>query len=114
MSHLIISGGQLAVRHVGREIVFDWADSEKPSIQWAAFFSDCEHEVLEVTQGHRLTLTYNLFWTSYGPALMANRLDTLDKESFHFLASLKALLDCPTFLPRGNSVQLAQLVIACY
>ena len=32
-----------------------------PSISWAAFYSDCEHEVLEVTEGHRLTLTYNLY-----------------------------------------------------
>lgn len=32
-----------------------------PSIKWAAFYSDCEHRVLEVTEGHRLTLTYNLY-----------------------------------------------------
>ncbi|KAH7166480.1 hypothetical protein EDB81DRAFT_285274 [Dactylonectria macrodidyma] len=95
-------GGQLAVRHGGREIVFNWADAKAPSIQWAAFFSDCEHEVFEVTKGHRLTLTYNLFWTSYGPALMANSLGTLDQESFHFFGTLKSLLDCPTFLPRGG------------
>ncbi|KAL6414139.1 hypothetical protein AUP68_00655 [Ilyonectria robusta] len=97
-------GGQLAVRHAGREIVFDWAEANPPSIQWAAFFSDCEHEVLEVTQGHRLTLTYNLFWTSYGPALMANCLGALEQESFHFFKSLKALLDCPTFLRRGGKL----------
>jgi hypothetical protein len=31
------------------------------TIQWAAFYSDCEHEVHKVTKGHRVTLTYNLY-----------------------------------------------------
>ena len=30
------------------------------------FFSDVEHEVLPVTQGHRITLTYNLYAKHYG------------------------------------------------
>lgn len=66
-------GGQLKVRHRGEETTFDWsatpgkADEKKggpngnAAVQWAAFYSDCEHEVLEVTSGHRITLTYNLF-----------------------------------------------------
>lgn len=58
-------GGQLKVRHEGREITYDWGTSStKPdfaTIRWAAFYSDCEHEILEVTSGHRLTLTYNLY-----------------------------------------------------
>ncbi|AEO61173.1 hypothetical protein MYCTH_2311077 [Thermothelomyces thermophilus ATCC 42464] len=58
-------GGALEVRHKGKTVTFDWSNSEGddkgPSIGWAAFYSDCEHEVLEVTHGHRLTLTYNLF-----------------------------------------------------
>ncbi|KAK7931209.1 hypothetical protein PG985_001921 [Apiospora marii] len=67
-------GGQLKVRHKGEETTFDWStttpsktDGKKgephtnTAVQWAAFYSDCEHEVLEVTRGHRITLTYNLF-----------------------------------------------------
>ncbi|KAL2168770.1 hypothetical protein VTG60DRAFT_6879 [Thermothelomyces hinnuleus] len=58
-------GGALEVRHKGKTVTFDWSnskgDDKGPSIGWAAFYSDCEHEVLEVTEGHRLTLTYNLF-----------------------------------------------------
>jgi hypothetical protein len=30
------------------------------SLQWAAFYSDSEHEVLPVTDGYHITLTYNL------------------------------------------------------
>lgn len=56
-------GGQLEVRHQGRSMKFDWSmqDTARPEIQWAAFYSDCEHEVMEVTSGHRITLTYNLY-----------------------------------------------------
>lgn len=45
--------------------MFDWSGEKGTNtIQWAAFLSDCEHEVLEVTSGHRVTLTYNLYSTS--------------------------------------------------
>lgn len=40
-------GGQLIVRHAGHEAVFDWSTSkiQQDAICWAAFYSDCEHEV---------------------------------------------------------------------
>lgn len=53
-------GGQLLVRHHGSNVKYDWS-SNNSDLQWAAFYSDCEHEVLEVTAGHRVTLTYNLY-----------------------------------------------------
>jgi len=55
------SGGALVTRHQGREVRFDWSSSpQKPmqKVSWAAFFSDVEYEVLPVTDGYRLTLTY--------------------------------------------------------
>ncbi|KAK1478299.1 oxidoreductase, partial [Colletotrichum tamarilloi] len=58
-------GGELAVRHFGQTHSFDWAKSSTKSvIQWAAFYSDCAHEVFEVKSGHRVTLTYNLYATA--------------------------------------------------
>lgn len=30
-------------------------------MDWAFFYSDCEHEVEEVTDGTRITVTYNLY-----------------------------------------------------
>ena len=45
-------GGQLRVSHQGSEKMWDWsskeADEDGQVIHWAAFYSDCEHEVLEV------------------------------------------------------------------
>ncbi|GKU05049.1 hypothetical protein FLAG1_07809 [Fusarium langsethiae] len=86
-------GGQLAVRHGGRQVEFDWSSLHPNTVQWAAFFSDCEHEVLQVTEGHRVTLTYNLFWTNYGPASMADHMHLLDQESLHFYTALETLLE---------------------
>ena len=38
--------------HGGQELTWD-SGSENPGvIKWAAFYSDCEHEVMEVTSGH--------------------------------------------------------------
>ena len=54
-------GGALVARHCGEQVVYDWSSpSEDPvqKIQWAAFFSDIEHEILPVTEGYRVTLTY--------------------------------------------------------
>lgn len=98
----MILGGQLAVRHGGREIVFDWAPKSADTIQWAAFFSDCEHEVLQVTEGHRVTLTYNLFWINYGPASMSDHLRALDQESLHFFDALEKLIENKHIIKEGD------------
>ena len=58
------SGGELVIRHHGRTVKFDWSsplDNPSKTTSWAVFFSDVEHEVLPVTDGHRITLTYNLY-----------------------------------------------------
>ncbi len=54
-------GGELIVRHEGQEesIRFGGPDSRFET-QFAAFYADCEHEVLPVLNGVRLTLVYNL------------------------------------------------------
>ena len=104
------AGGQLAVRHGGREVVFDWASRRPDTIQWAAFFSDCEHEVLQVTEGHRVTLTYNLFWTNYGPSFMANHLEVLDQESLHFYTALEKLLEKMKSSGKGDHLFGSQVI----
>ncbi|KAL8671579.1 MAG: hypothetical protein Q9168_003923 [Polycauliona sp. 1 TL-2023] len=52
------------LNHSGQYVDFDWAGAEPKSIQWAAFYGDCEHEILQVTSGHRVTLTYNLYYAA--------------------------------------------------
>jgi hypothetical protein len=53
-------GGELVIRHAGREIVVDLSSEEFSELKFAAFYADCEHEVRPVTDGHRVCLIYNL------------------------------------------------------
>jgi hypothetical protein len=53
-------GGQLMIRHAGREVALDLSSREVSAVTFAAFYADCEHEVKPVTQGNRVCLIYNL------------------------------------------------------
>ncbi len=54
------AGGELVVRHGDRERVFDMTAGEPSELAFAAFYADCTHEVRPVTEGHRLSLVFNL------------------------------------------------------
>ena len=56
----VFEGGDLLVRHRGREARLTLRCEEPAEAAFAAFYADCVHEVLPVTEGHRLTLAYNL------------------------------------------------------
>ncbi len=53
-------GGELLVRHRGREALLDLRRDEPSEAAFAAFYADCVHEVRPIHSGHRLTLIYNL------------------------------------------------------
>ena len=54
-------GGRLVVRHAGRERAFAHGGERGAfTAHWAAFYTDCEHELEPVTAGHRVALVYNL------------------------------------------------------
>ncbi|MFM8983568.1 MAG: 2OG-Fe(II) oxygenase, partial [Spartobacteria bacterium] len=53
-------GGELIVRHAGREAGVDLRGTDPGEVGFAAFYADCEHEVRPVTAGHRVCLIYNL------------------------------------------------------
>ena len=54
------AGGELVIRHQDRETVVDMTSDEPSELVYAAFYADCEHEILPVTDGHRVCLVYNL------------------------------------------------------
>ena len=63
----LFEGGKLIVRHQGmvREVHFDGEESPY-CCKYAAHYSDCEHEVTEITSGNRLALVYSLCWSATG------------------------------------------------
>ncbi|XP_038068210.1 uncharacterized protein LOC119737727 [Patiria miniata] len=56
------TGGELIVKHKGakKEFLFANLSADQAKVQWAAFYSDCVHEILPVKSGHRITVTYNV------------------------------------------------------
>ena len=54
------TGGELVVRHRGREVSIDMSASEPSELAFAAFYADCEHETRPVREGCRLSLVFNL------------------------------------------------------
>jgi hypothetical protein len=63
----ISAGGDLVVRHNGREARLDLRCEDPSEAAFAAFYADCVHEVLPVTAGCRLTLVYSLLRRGKGP-----------------------------------------------
>lgn len=50
-------GGELVVEHRGQSVIYNGSAS---SLTFVAFYADTRHEVLPVTRGWRVALTYNL------------------------------------------------------
>ena len=93
------AGGALVTRHLGQEVIFDWSPSFqaskcKQSIQWAAFYCDVEHKILPVTSGHRITLTYNLYYAEGRPSVLP-----VVSPFYHYL---QEALKNPFFMPEGG------------
>jgi hypothetical protein len=92
-------GGQLVVRHQDRTTTFDWSRSRQ-NIRWAAFFSDCGHEVLEVTSGYKLTLTYNLRVRCLSQR--TGLCKALDPKQLSMYKEAEEALARPDFMPDGK------------
>jgi hypothetical protein len=62
-------GGQLYIRHGGEEKTVDFSsEAHRHDFQHAAFFADCEHEVVRVESGFRFCAVFNLVLEEGDPA----------------------------------------------
>jgi hypothetical protein len=99
----LLLGGQLRVAHKGKERVYldeQWFNLS--TIRWVAFYSDCEHEVLPVTTGHRVTLTYQLYVSEHVGGLVQLQLQIPDSKSYSMYRCIKGMLASPTFIKNGG------------
>lgn len=57
------TGGELVVRSkAAQQITFDWAAASlEGTISWGFLYADCDHEVLPVLSGTRITISYDVF-----------------------------------------------------
>ena len=63
-------GGSFRVRHNGIEQIFHMGTVDSACSthhHYVAHYADCEHEIEEVTHGHRLVAVYSLIWTERSP-----------------------------------------------
>jgi hypothetical protein len=111
------TGGELILKHKSQEYNFDAASLLQDrfnQIAYIAFYSDVDHEVKQVTSGHRVTITYNLY------AVDRNNDDgkIRNVEGFrvtpgiataegNFFQVLSSLLETSTFLPDGGLLGFA-------
>jgi hypothetical protein len=105
-------GGVLLVRHKGQAVEFDWGSMGSSRIQWAAFYSDCEHEITRVSEGHRITLTYNLFvMEPLGASLIRN--PTVDPKAFPLYDQMKSLVEQPEVFQEGTFLLIIIIPALC-
>lgn len=64
-------GGELRIRHAGREVIVASSTTDPSDLAFAAFYADCEHAVLPVLEGNRVCLVYNLI---HGPGKSDSRI----------------------------------------
>jgi len=99
-------GGALTVSHKSHTSTFDWSstksDSSPPAIKWAAFYSDCSHEVFPVTTGHRVTLTYNLYVSPSHVGSLFTRFPTVDPSLYPLFSGAREMLSQPGFMAEGG------------
>ncbi|KAL7282826.1 hypothetical protein ACG7TL_002239 [Trametes sanguinea] len=104
-------GGELILRHDGKEWTFDSSRllaGAVDRIAFVAFFSDVEHEVIPVLSGHRVTLTYNLYFAAdemrRPPQDRLTLLRPLHGNAGAIQDALLAYLSNPQVLPEGGLV----------
>jgi hypothetical protein len=88
-------GGELVIRHNKQVIKSDWASTMgADQIGWTFLYPDCDHEVLPVTEGVRITLAYDVFRDAgNAPG---------DADVRILSSVLKSTLANPSFYPDGG------------
>ena len=100
-------GGELVLRHKDREWKFDAVSLTTPrshSLAYVAFYSDIEHEILKVTSGRRVTITYNLYLGDPNSKPGAPAITQNLSMASNLQNTLRGLLKSPEFLPYGGTL----------
>ncbi|KAG2499313.1 hypothetical protein HYH03_002891 [Edaphochlamys debaryana] len=123
----VFEGGELLVQHTGQTATLPLGGGGAPAadqapagpeqapagpvVHFAAFFSDCIHEVLPVTSGHRVTLTYNLLAVGaaqrsggHGSAPLLSTVRPLAGGGLPLVSQLRTLLGDASWHPEGTTM----------
>lgn len=96
-------GGTLVLRDGGKEWTIDAASEMRskshPCVTYIAFYGDVEHEVLPITAGYRVTVTYNLYFNSTPVPLYSKIVDASYQQLKH---AFEEMLTDSNTLPDGG------------
>ncbi|KAL1412279.1 hypothetical protein Q8F55_000023 [Vanrija albida] len=101
-------GGELVVRHGGKEVKSEWSSQVRPTadkparLGWMFLYSDCDHEVLPVTSGTRVTLAYDVFASQGMEGEQVKYSDAAELTD-----ALRAAYQNLDFLPDGGHIAFA-------
>ena len=99
-------GGELVLRHAGREVTVDMCSAEVSEAGFVAFYADCEHEVRPITEGNRVCLVFNLVQDRGGKGKAA----TLDAPDYAQQAAGAAALLGKALAAEGGPAKIAWLL----
>jgi len=88
-------GGELRIRHSGREVMLESNILDPSELAYVAFYADCEHEVLPVRKGNRLCLVYNLIQKNAKGGRKILRAPEYESQISHAAAILERSLTAP-------------------
>lgn len=102
-------GGQSILRRGHEEMGLDWSTSkpilgEMGKLQWVFFSLDVEHEVRPVTDGHRLSLSYDVYrvQSKNFPLYIIPKNVVVNPKSLPTYSAFAACLNNADFLPYGG------------
>lgn len=100
----LFDGGEFIMRKGEDEWSFDSARAlakcQGPHLAYVALYSDIEHEVSMVGSGHRISVTYNLYFDDHAQALPIPV--SLSPNALGLKDTLETLLLDAAFLPKGG------------
>nr|GAT60471.1 predicted protein [Mycena chlorophos] len=102
------TGGALTLKHDGADGRFDSASelaahtSSSPAVAYVAFYSDVVHAVEPVTEGYRVTLTYNLYLRNRPRSGLTEGNRLLPPPESAFETALRALVADGRFMTDGG------------
>lgn len=96
-------GGNMLVQNNDRNVVeFEWSSRSASNIQWAAFFSSCNHQIKGVSEGYRVTLVYSLYVTEPVGSAIIHDNPIIEPQSLPLYNYVNDLIAQPAFFKHGN------------
>ncbi|KAG1837036.1 hypothetical protein DFJ58DRAFT_669173 [Suillus subalutaceus] len=100
------TGGIYSLRDNEREWRVDFAtmlsEAQIPLVGYAAYFNEVEREIGSVISGHRLTLSYKLYFASGGDSLSTTMISALGPFEPSLKTALAEFVNDPKVLPNGG------------